>query len=221
MYSWFPSTGLSCAACPNPVANPQQTISYSVEVSQPGYCNNDTAYVTVNILPSPDAGLDSVITISAGGQVTLAPNGGMSGYAWSATNGWTCSDCPSPTISPTETTIYTLVVTDSAGCASAKQIVVRVLNECEGKFYIPTAFSPNDDGHNDIFRIIHPGDLNLIDFKVFNRWGEVVFETEDPSKGWDGIYKGVPQDLAVFAYYARMTCGQEIQTIIGNVTLVH
>lgn len=221
MYSWFPSTGLSCAACPNPVANPQQTISYSVEVSQPGYCNNDTAYVTVNILPSPDAGLDSVITISAGGQVTLAPNGGMSGYEWSATNGWTCSDCPSPTISPTETTIYTLVVTDSAGCASAKQIVVRVLNDCEGKFYIPTAFSPNDDGHNDIFRIIHPGDLNLIDFKVFNRWGEVVFETEDPSKGWDGIYKGVPQDLAVFAYYARMTCGQEIQTIIGNVTLVH
>jgi len=219
-YVWFPSAGLSCANCANPVASPQQTTTYQVAVSQSGYCNEDTASVTVNILPAPEAGLDSVITIAQGGQITFTPNSGFSDYDWWADN-WACEGCPTPTVSPNETTIYTLTVRDFAGCTSTQQILLRVMNDCEGNFAIPTAFSPNGDGHNDEFRILHQGDLNLIDFKVFNRWGEIVFETEDPNKGWNGIYKGVTQELAVFAYYARMKCGEEIKTLIGNVTLVH
>lgn len=219
-YVWFPSAGLSCDDCANPVASAQQTTTYGVAVSQSGYCNEDTAYVTLSVLPAPDAGLDSIISIAQGAQITFTPNGGFSNYDWWADN-WACEGCPTPTVSPNETTIYTLIVTDSAGCTSTQQVLLRVMNNCEGNFAIPTAFSPNNDGHNDEFRILHQGDLQLIDFKVFNRWGEIVFETEDPNKGWNGIYKGVTQELAVFAYYARMTCGEEVKTLIGNVTLVH
>lgn len=219
-FIWFPAAGLSCADCADPVVSPQQTTTYNVAVSQSGYCNDDTVSVTVNVLPPLNAGLDSVITIAQGAQITFTPNGGFVNYDWQAEN-WECAGCPTPTVSPNETTMYTLTVTDSSGCTSTQQVLLRVMNDCEGNFFIPTAFSPNSDGHNDEFRILHQGDLQLIDFKVFNRWGEIVFETEDPNKGWDGVYKGVTQELAVFAYYARMTCGEEVKTLIGNVTLVH
>lgn len=219
-FIWFPATALSCSNCADPVATPDETTIYNVAVSQPGYCNSDTATVTVTVLESPEAGLDSIITVRQGGEVTFAPNGGFAEYDWWS-DGWACEGCPTPTVSPNSTTTYTLRVTDDAGCTSTQQVLLRVLNGCEGNFFIPTAFSPNGDGHNDEFRILHPGDLQLIDLKVFNRWGEIVFETEDANKGWDGIYKGVKQELAVFAYYAQMTCGQDVKTVIGNVTLVH
>ncbi len=220
-YSWSPTTGLSCPDCSNPVANPAQTTDYSVTVSANGYCNTETLTVTVPVNPLPEPELDSEITISYGSQVTLTPNGGFDNYDWTSSGGWSCEGCPNPTISPAVTTTYTLVVTDSNNCTASKQIIVEVLSECEGKFFIPTAFSPNGDTHNDIFRIIHPGDLQLIDFKVFNRWGEIVFETTDPDQGWNGFFQGGTQDLSVFAYYAQMTCGNKVETVIGNVTLVH
>lgn len=221
-YAWSPPAGLSCADCPNPVASPRQSTDYHVTVSASGFCNNDIVLkvsVTVNSLPDP--GLLPAATISYGSEVTFTPNGGMVEYDWTASNGWTCTGCPNPTVAPLITTTYTLTVTDVNGCKAEAQGTIEVLSECEGKFFIPTAFSPNGDGHNDKFRIIHPGDLNLIDFKVFNRWGEIVFETQDPNEGWDGFYKGDKQDLVVFAYYAQMTCGNVPKTIVGNVTLVY
>ena len=221
-FQWSPATGLSCADCGNPVANPAQTTDYSVTVSASGYCNSDTVLrVTVIVLPLPDPALPPEITIAYGSEYTFTPNGGMAEYNWTATDGWTCSNCPEPTVAPTYSTLYTLEVIDMNGCKAYALGSVEVLDECEGKFVIPTAFSPNGDGRNDVFRILHAGDLQLIDFKVFNRWGEIVFETTDPNKGWDGVYRGKLQELSVFAYYAQMTCGNEIKTLIGNVTLVH
>jgi gliding motility-associated-like protein len=220
-YDWAPAFGLSCMNCPDPVASPTQTTDYSVTISASGYCNEDILYITVTVHDQPDPGLDSLITISYGSDITFTPNGGMDDYDWTATDGWTCEGCPSPTVSPLVSTVYTLQVTDSNGCKAMALGTVEVLSECEGRFFIPTAFSPNGDEHNDEFRILHPGDLNLIDFKVFNRWGEIVFETTDANQGWDGFYKGDIQDLAVYAWYAQMTCGNEVKTLVGNVTLVH
>ncbi len=221
-YAWSPAAGLSCTDCANPVASPEQTTDYSVTVSASGFCNNAVVLnVNVAVHPLPDPGLLPATTIAYGSEVTFTPNGGMAEYDWTATDGWVCAGCPAPTVSPANTTTYTLTVTDVNGCKAVALGTVEVLSECEGKFFIPTAFSPNGDGHNDLFRIIHPGDLNLIDFKVFNRWGETVFETKDPNEGWDGMYKGDKQDLVVFAYYVQMTCGNVPRTIVGNVTLVH
>ena len=87
---------------------------------------------------------------------------------------------------------------------------------------VPNAFSPNDDGHNDIFRIIRYLNVEeLLDFKVFNRWGQLIFETNDLRQGWDGTFKDVPQELGVYAYVIRVLNrdGEKI-TKGGNVTLV-
>lgn len=221
-YAWSPAAGLSCTNCANPVASPVRTTTYSVTVTASGYCNTSIVLeTTVTVFPLPDPGLPPAVTIGYGSSVTFTPNGGMAEYHWTATDGWTCENCPSPSVSPVSTTTYTLTVTDTNGCKAVAQGTVEVLSECEGRFAIPTAFSPNGDGSNDVFRILHQGDLQLISFKVFNRWGEIVFETTDRDKAWNGMYEGKMQELSVFAYYARMTCGGEVKTVVGNVTLIH
>jgi gliding motility-associated-like protein len=92
--------------------------------------------------------------------------------------------------------------------------------------FLPNTFTPNGDGQNDIFYIRGRGIKTIKVFRIFNRWGEQVFErtdlnTEDPSSGWDGRYKGVPLNPDVFIYYAEMVCDtNEPFTLKGNVTLL-
>lgn len=86
---------------------------------------------------------------------------------------------------------------------------------------IPNAFSPNNDGQNDLFRISNITDEKLIDFKVFNRWGTILFRTSDPREGWDGSYKGQVQPVGVYGYVIRIgyTDGY-VETYKGTVTLL-
>lgn len=86
---------------------------------------------------------------------------------------------------------------------------------------IPNAFSPNNDGQNDLFRISNITDEKLIDFKVFNRWGTILFRTSDPREGWDGTYKGQVQPVGVYGYVIRIgyTDGY-VETYKGTVTLL-
>ncbi len=220
-YFWFPSSGLSCVSCPTPLVSPENTTLYSVAVSQPGACNSDTATVTVSVRPLPEPGLDSIITLTAGTGILLTPNSDMISYQWSPPFGLNCNDCGQPFASPDATTLYLLTITDSFHCSASKEILINVLNDCDSRLTIPSAFSPNGDGINDIFRVIHRGEIEQFDFKVFNRWGELVFETTNPNDGWDGYHKGSLQELAVYAYYVRHLCSGKERTIIGNVTLVH
>jgi gliding motility-associated-like protein len=95
---------------------------------------------------------------------------------------------------------------------------VEVVNLIE----IPTAFSPNYDGVNDIYRILKTLNIQEIDFfKIFNRWGQVVFETNDIRQGWDGTVYGEPQDMGVYAYIIK-ALNRDGETIVkdGSVTLV-
>lgn len=86
---------------------------------------------------------------------------------------------------------------------------------------IPNAFSPNGDGNNDIFRILNITNQTLIEFKIFNRWGTFVFETQDPKKGWDGKYKGADQPIGVYGYIIRIVYPEGVEnTYKGTVTLI-
>ncbi len=86
---------------------------------------------------------------------------------------------------------------------------------------VPTAFSPNDDGSNDILYVRGWGIQKLIEFKVYNRWGQELFETNDMQQGWDGLYKGEKQPIETYTYTAKgiTFMGKEI-TIQGYVTLI-
>ncbi len=87
--------------------------------------------------------------------------------------------------------------------------------------FIPNTFSPNGDGNNDIF-LVYGQDIRTLDLKVFNRWGELVFESDNQFNGWDGTYKGQLQTPAVFTYVANITFlnNKKIQKK-GSITLLH
>jgi len=100
--------------------------------------------------------------------------------------------------------------------------LINLKNECRDKIFIPSAFSPNADGENDVLYVRGIDCLeNLSEFVIFNRWGEKVFETTNPANGWDGFYKGQLSDAAVFTYYLKGTLidGSGV-TKSGNITLV-
>jgi gliding motility-associated-like protein len=86
---------------------------------------------------------------------------------------------------------------------------------------VPTAFSPNDDQLNDILYVEGRNNIQLMNLKIYNRWGELVFETNDPQSGWDGTYKNTPQDMDAFAYtlIADLVSGRRV-TAQGNITLI-
>lgn len=103
------------------------------------------------------------------------------------------------------------------------QITTITTLTCTGDISIPNAFSPNGDGKNDIFHILgFPNSVNYLTMKIFNRWGQLVFESNDEHKGWDGTYKGIPQEIGVYVFllnYQLSTTG-EIKSVKGNVTLI-
>lgn len=123
----------------------------------------------------------------------------------------------SVTVSPSENSTYTVVVTDSNGCKAAAIVTVDIL--C-GNIFVPDAFSPNGDGQNDILRV-RGHCVRSIQFFVFDRWGNKVFESENESDGWDGRYKGQLMNTGTYVWYLKATL-QDGSTVEkkGSVALV-
>ncbi len=137
-----------------------------------------------------------------------------------------CPECPNPNVLATETTLYTLTVTDpESGCFLVDSVLVQVRPVYD--VFIPNAFSPNGDGNNDNFTVYAgPSVTTILDFKVFDRWGEMVFEGQnlapnDPKLGWDGTFDGRSLNPNVFTYFAKIAFidGEE-QMYEGDVVLV-
>ncbi|MCS6819114.1 MAG: gliding motility-associated C-terminal domain-containing protein [Chitinophagales bacterium] len=139
-------------------------------------------------------------------------------YNWLPPTFLSCTDCPTPDVTPAEAIVYTLIVTDASGCSASDTVSVRVLPD---DLFMPTGFSPNGDGVNDVFR---PLNKNLKKFKlqIYNRWGELIFETDNPKIGWDGIYKTHEQGIGVYAWTAEYQTFnmKKSKFVSGNVTLV-
>ena len=148
-------------------------------------------------------------------------SGNFNWYSWSPAIGLNCTDCSDPVASPSETITYVLEVENELGCRSSKEIIVTVLDACEiGDIQIPNAFSPNNDGHNERFRIANlheaiPG----VRLMIFNRWGEKLYEAYD-NRGWDGTYKDREMATDTYLYVVVLDCGYKERIFKGNVLLV-
>jgi gliding motility-associated-like protein len=111
-------------------------------------------------------------------------------------------------------------VTDSKGCKGSDSILLRS-KECMEGVYVPTAFSPNGDGRNDDFKAMAFGKIQGFELTVYNRWGEVIFKTNDRLKGWDGKVAGTEQRTDVYVWTCRYHFeGEGEQVKKGTVTLV-
>lgn len=116
--------------------------------------------------------------------------------------------------------VYWLQVADKNNCTGRDSIVISE-KQCLAGFYIPNAFTPNNDGRNDTFKPLLFGNIDSYIFTVYNRFGQKVFESSDISKGWDGIYKGMLQDSNVFLWICRYNFkGNTIKTERGSVMLI-
>ncbi|MEX2590765.1 MAG: gliding motility-associated C-terminal domain-containing protein, partial [Chitinophagales bacterium] len=134
-------------------------------------------------------------------------------YVWQPSDGLSCDDCPYPVASPDVSTNYIITATDINGCIDSSMISIFVKNAftpdsdtaetCKKSFYIPNAFSPNGDQINDVFYAYGKG-VDQIHLQIFNRWGELVFETYDINRGWDGIYEGELENPGVYVYYVKV-----------------
>ena len=158
----------------------------------------------------------SPATINKGGStiLTATASGGTGPYTyiWNGTDTGQVVNA-----SPLVNTTYTVTVTDSNGCVAIAVITIDV--EC-GQLFVPDAFSPNGDGQNDILYV--RGDcIKTMDFIIYDRWGNQVFESTDPSDGWDGKYRGQHMNTGIYAYYLSATdYDGNTYTKKGNVSLV-
>lgn len=156
-------------------------------------------------------------TINSGNSITINSTGALT-YSWS--NGSTESAI---TVSPAQTTSYCVIGFNSAGCTDTVCSDIFVFQiDCDNiKIFVPTGFSPNGDGQNDELKLFTTGPVNIIRFSIFNRWGQLVFETSDITKTWNGTYNNVALDAGVFIYTLHYKCLDNTEAeISGNINLV-
>ena len=179
----------------------------------------DTLVQSVNVSPSPtvDAGPD--VTINAGVSTNLEATGSLGGnFMWSPDSALTCVTCASTVASPEWTTTYVVTITDANGCSAWDDVTVTTIF-IEG-IGVPSAFSPNGDNLNDILYVEGAGIVEL-EFLIYNRYGQKVFESNDKTMGWDGTFNGKPENPGVFAYVATYKLiGGETGVLKGDVTLI-
>ena len=238
-YHWYEYTGgvfnsasgsLSCTTCQSPIAFPQQTTTYAVvfdnEINEgssfnPNYAVGcpDTLFTTVNVKALPPVrSMNKDTTIGYGKSVQLFARG-ASNYTWTPVGSLSDPNSPAPVATPKETTTYIVTGLDSNGCAARDTVKVTVV--FTDHLLIPTAFTPNGDGRNDYFKVVNPTYQKLMEFRVFNRWGQEVFSTTDMNEGWDGTWKGVPQEVGTYQYLIRTGSPDgQVERYRGDVTLV-
>lgn len=158
---------------------------------------------------------DSLLTVSLeshivtclkqDGQVDAYASGGVSPYQyWWNTNPIQTNS----TITNLTPGVYHVVVADANGCITATQIPVDQELCC--RIFLPDAFTPNNDGKNDTYRIIeYGGGVILGEFRIYNRWGQEIFATRDLDDVWDGTYKGIPQSSDIFHYVITYQCNEK------------
>lgn len=169
------------------------------------------------------------ITATGGGEINLgeaatlsvSSNSANVSYNWMPSLSIACGVCSEVTVSPTQTTDYTVVATDSNGCTAQQQVTVHVSSE--NNIFLPNAFTPNGDGNNDILQLY--GNLSGIKYfqlMIFDRWGEKVYETNNQYFNWDGTYRGQRPDGAVFIYVMKVVYlnGKSERTFKGSINIL-
>jgi len=225
-YSWFPATGLSNSTIGNPIASPSSSTNYMV-VAYQGSCIPDTNYVNVIVHPLPvvkaTAGESTII---AGGSTDLLASGAnIISFLWEPGDLLNCDSCSRALAKLQETTTFTVIGKTQFGCEDSDKVRVQVLCD-KSQLFIPNTFTPNGDGQNDVFYPRGVGLKIINSFRIYNRWGEMIFERKgiqlnDDSNAWDGTISGGKPLPDVYVYVVDGICdnGSPISWK-GDVTLI-
>jgi gliding motility-associated-like protein len=221
-YSWSPIRFLSNPLIANPIVqHPTADIQYIVTVTDTLGCSKgikDTLFVIVIPALHVDAG-PSDTSIVEDEPLYLQGSGALT-YTWFPATWLSNPLIPNPVAQPKDSIKYILTGRDVNGCLGSDSIRVRIF-KVDPDMYVPTAFTPNGDGQNDLTRPILLGMKSLTYFRVYNRFGELMFSTSKIEDGWNGIYKGKPQDPATFVWMAEgITFKGQVKRKKGYVVLI-
>ncbi len=216
-YNWTPNTSINDSDVPNPVVNPQETTEYILAITDVTTCQN-TDSLTVYVQQPPEVifayeNKDGDTIWSENDTLFLPLGDTISPLAVTEQENvslvWSEGSGPQPTLIPVNTTSYSVTATDSMQCFDV--VAYLVVNVSEGTVDLPTAFTPNNDGYNDIIKVNGWGIKELLQFQVYNRWGQLLFETTNINEGWDGTFNGKPQNIDTYIYSVK------VETLRGNV----
>lgn len=226
-YRWTPPTYLSDPESDQPTCRPDSSITYRIVGYGHDACFTDTGYVHIQVVPRPHVEATSDQTLVVGSQVQLQAHGSpdVVSYQWSPPDWLSCTNCASPMATPRGNITYRVVAANALGCIAIATTRIKLICS-SGVVFIPNTFSPNGDQENDVFYPRGKGIQIVRYFRIFNRWGQLMFERDnfpidDKSFGWDGTFKGAALPPDVYVYVTEMICDNgEVFQLKGNVTLL-
>ena len=183
------------------------------------FCSSDTIskIITVNPLPiTTMTPADTLIILQESVTLTITDTDLTRSYLWTPNTYLNCDTCVSLISTPNESITYTIITTDTNGCINSRICYIDVQIP---DLFIPTGFTPNGDGINDIV-FVRSLDISSMSFQVYDRWGGLVFETSDQTVGWDGTFRGKDLDFGVYVYKfeATLLSGKQVKQS-GSITL--
>jgi gliding motility-associated-like protein len=201
-YRWTPTTNLEGNTSPTPRVWPLRTTTYRVAVRDNAGCPKPSfANVVVSVTPRilANAGKDTSIVV--GQPFRLQGSGGES-YRWSPPTGLSNPNIADPSVAINEDQRYVLKASNDNGCYAIDTVDIRVF-KTDPDIFVPTAFTPNGDKLNDILTPIPVGISQFQFFRLYNRWGQLVFGTTEVGVGWDGSLKGREQASDTYVWHVR------------------
>lgn len=226
-YIWSPPAGLNRFDIADPLVRTNTTTTYRVVGYDNHQCFTDTGYVTIVVGPRPSVniGPDRTLAVGTPLQLTAVTSGGpIVSYLWTPAADLSCATCTTVNTTVKDNSFYTVVVKNTFGCTATDTVFINSFCK-SSQVYIPNAFTPDGDGLNDVLMVRGRG-ITVKSFRIFNRWGELVFEREnfypnDLKYGWDGKVRGVPATPDVYVYTAEVFCDNNVPyTYKGNVTIL-
>jgi len=216
-YQWIPSMYLSGANEAMPVIKPITNQTYTIVATSADGCK-DTLTFTATVHPAAIIYLEDSVTLHPGETYQIDPQTNCTYASWTPAGGLSGKYIINPLASPEISTKYVMTGTTEYGCKTKDSIYVNISDET--LITVPNAFTPGN-GVNSEFKIIKRGIATLNYFRIFNRWGNLIFETTDIDQGWNGEYKGVPQPVGVYVYMIEGKAKNgKIFRKQGNVTLL-
>jgi gliding motility-associated-like protein len=206
-FTWSPSSSLDNPNSLNPVASPRSTTKYVLTVRDNIGCpkpSRDT--VVVNVLPKINAFAGRDTAVVAGQRLQFNASGGV-GYFWTPSTALSRNDIKNPFgiyDGSFDNIRYKLIVTNEVGCIDSAYVTIKVFKTMP-RVFVPTAFTPNGDGKNDYLRPVAVGISKFDYFRIYNRWGQLVYSSTDTEGGWDGRIGGKEQNTATFVWMVKAT----------------
>lgn len=220
-YSWKNSSSLSADNIADPIATVLTPETFDVTVSS-STCPPSTAAVTIGVSTPANVKLPGEIITTPYTELSITPvSGDLTTYLWSAKNTPSCTECSTTTLVPTESQVVYLEGKNQYGCSAKDSMLIHILNCDPATIFVPNTFTPNGDGNNDKLYVRSRTLSHLEYFRLFNRWGAIVYESNSLTEGWDGSINGKLAEQGVYVYQISGKCesGYDVSTS-GTVTLI-